>query len=97
MYKYVYILIRFLFRQSLDISLNYVGDERGECGKGPLLTLDLAFTRYSFTSKLSCTNHPSFHSPRPPALPTLMQYYCTHIGRYMTPLPTSRSYAIHHT
>jgi len=56
----------------------------------------LAFTRYSFTSLL-CTNQPSFPSPRPPALPTLVQYYCTMIGQYETPLPTSHVYAIHHT
>jgi len=28
---------------------------------------ELAFTRYSFTSRQSCTDQPSFHSPRPPA------------------------------
>ena len=50
----------------------------------------LAFIRYSFTSRLLCINHPCFHSPRPPAFPTLMQYYCTIIGQYTTPLPTSR-------
>ena len=27
----------------------------------------LAFTRYSFTARLLCTNPPSFYSPRPPA------------------------------
>jgi len=48
-------------------------------------------------SRLLCTNQPSFHSPRPPALPTLLQYYCMIIGQYKTPLPTSRVYAIHHT
>jgi len=36
----------------------------------------LAFTRDLFTSGLLCTNQPSFHSPPPPALPTLVQYYC---------------------
>jgi len=35
--------------------------------------------------------------PRRPALPTLVQYYCTIIGQCTTPLPTSRLYAIHHT
>jgi len=40
---------------------------------------------------------PLFYSPRPPALFTLAQYYCTIIGQYTTPLPTSRLYAIHHT
>jgi len=41
-------------------------------------------------------NH-HFIPPRPPALPTLLQYYCTFIGQYKTPLPTSCLYAIHHT
>ena len=58
----------------------------------------LAFvTRYCFTSRLLCTNQPSFHSPRPPALPTLVQYYCTTIGQYTTSPPNSRVYAIHQT
>jgi len=35
--------------------------------------------------------------PRLPALPTLVQYDCTIIGQYKTPLPTSRLYAVHHT
>ena len=38
-----------------------------------------------------------FHPSRPPALFTLVQYDCTIIGEYTTPLPTSRLYAIHHT
>jgi len=58
---------------------------------------DLPFTRYSFTSRLLRTNQPSLHSSRPPALPTLVQYYSTIIRQYTTPLPTSRLYAIHHT
>jgi len=45
----------------------------------------LSFTRYSFTSRLLCTNQPSVHSPRPPALLTLVQYYCTAIGQNTTP------------
>ena len=57
----------------------------------------LAFTRYSFTSRLSCTNQPSFHPPRLPALPTPVQYDCTIIGQYTTPLLSYRLYAIHHT
>jgi len=47
--------------------------------------------------RLLCTNQPTFHSPRPPTLPTMVQYYCTTIGQYTSPLPTSRLYAIHHT
>ena len=35
--------------------------------------------------------------PRPPALPTLVQFDCTIIGQYTTPLPTSRLYAEYHT
>jgi len=48
-------------------------------------------------SKLLRTNQPSVHSPRPPALPTLVEYYCTIIRQYTTHLPTSRLHAIHHT
>jgi len=58
---------------------------------------DLAFTRYCFTSGLLCTNQPSFHSPRSPALPTWVQYHCATIRQYTTPPPTSRVYAIQHT
>ena len=35
--------------------------------------------------RLLFTNQPSFHSPRPPAFPTLVQYYCTTIGQYTNP------------
>ena len=48
---------------------------------GNVLVLVLAFTRYSFTSRLSCTNEPSFHSPSPPSLPTLLQI---HVHEYWT-------------
>jgi len=56
----------------------------------------LAFTRYSFTSSRLCTSQSSFHSSGPPALPTLLQYYCTAIGQYTTPLrpPFGISYTI---
>ena len=57
----------------------------------------LAFTRDSFTSRLLCTNQQSFHSPRLPALPTLVQYDYTILEQYTTSLPTSCVYAIHHT
>jgi len=43
-----------------------------------------------FTVRLVCTNQPSFYSSRPPALLTLVQYYCTTIGQYTTSPPTSR-------
>ena len=46
---------------------------------------NLAFTRYSFTSRLLCTNPSSLSPPRPPALPTLLKYHCTTIARYTTP------------
>jgi len=45
----------------------------------------LAFTRYYFTSSRLCTRQSSFHSSGAPALPTLLQYYCTAIGQYTTP------------
>ena len=57
----------------------------------------LAFTRYPFTSGLLCANQLSFYPPRPPAWPTLVQYYCTIITQYKIPFPTSRLYAIRHT
>jgi len=62
-----------------------------------LVKANLAYTRYSLTSRLVCTHQLSFPSPRPPALPTLVQYYCTIRGQYTIPLPTSCLYAIHHT
>ena len=40
-----------------------------------------ALTRDSFTSRLLCTNQISVCSPRPPALPTLVQFYRTTIGQ----------------
>ena len=56
----------------------------------------LAVTRYSFTSRRLCTNQSSFHSPRPPALATLLQYKCTTVGQYTSPPPTSLLYAAYH-
>ena len=40
----------------------------------------LAFKTYSFTFRLLCTNQPTSPPPCPPALPTLVQYYCTLIA-----------------
>jgi len=57
----------------------------------------LTFTRYCFTSSRVCTSQSSFQYSGPPALPTLLQYYCTAIGQYTTPPSTSLLYAIHHT
>jgi len=59
-------------------------------------TWALAFTRYCFASSRLCTSQSSFHSPGAPALPTLLQYHCTIIGQYTTPLRTSRLYAFHY-
>ena len=36
------------------------------------------------TLRLLGTNQSSFYSPRPPALPSLLQYYCTSIAQYTT-------------
>jgi len=66
-------------------------------GLTPNLRSWIAFTRYSFTSRLLFTNHPSFHPPRQTSLPTLVQYHCTIIGQYTTPFPNLRLYTIHHT
>jgi len=57
----------------------------------------LAFTRYSFISRLPCTNQRSLYPPRPPVLATLLQYYCTTIEQYTSPPPISLLYAMHHT
>jgi len=58
----------------------------------------LAFTRWCLTSSRVCTNQSFFHSSGPPALPTVLQYYCTTIAQYTTPpSPTPLFYAIHHT
>jgi len=45
----------------------------------------LAFTRYWFTLKLLFGSQSSFYLPRPPALPALLQYYCTSIAQETTP------------
>jgi len=73
----------------------YRGGEGG--GRGSPASSKLAFTRYSFTSRPLCTNQPSFHSPRPPALPILVQYYCTIIWTVYDSPPDFRLHAIHHT
>ena len=80
-----------------QIRIGYTRGGGGVSGSSSPAQWGLAFTRYSFTSRLLCTNRFIYHSPRPPALPTLVQYYCTTIGQYTTPLPTSRLYTIHHT
>jgi len=57
----------------------------------------LGFTRYSFTSRLLCTNQSSFYCHPPLAMPTLLQYCCTTVAQDTTPPPTPLSYAIHYT
>jgi len=59
---------------------------------------ELAFTRYSFSSKLLCTGEPSLSCPSLSALPTLLQYYCaTFAVNPSMPPPTLPLCAIHHT
>jgi len=48
-------------------------------------------------SSCLCTSQSFFHSSGAPALPTLLQYYCTVIGQHTTSLSTSLWYATHHT
>jgi len=54
----------------------------------------LACTRYCFNSRLLSTNQSSVHCPLPPALPAVLQYYCTSIARYTT-LPTEPPFSCH--
>jgi len=56
----------------------------------------LAFTRYCFTLRLLCINQASSHCPLPPALPALLQYYCTSIAQY-TMHPRPLVYVMHYT
>jgi len=108
----VYICVYIWFRYCCSIAKHNpaphgIMSEHGGrvCGRVPggapngiaVVLLNVAFTRDSFTSRLLCTNQPSFYSSRPPAWPTLVQYYCTSMTRYKTPLPTSRLYAIRRT
>ena len=74
----------------------YMDFVRSEGTLFPMLR-PLACTRYSFTSRILCTNQSSLHSPRPPALPTLLQYDCMTVAQYTTLPATSLLYAIHHT
>ena len=57
----------------------------------------MAFARYSFTSKLLCAFESCLSCPSLSAVPTLMQYDCTHFVQYTTPLRLSRCmpYTIH--
>jgi len=58
---------------------------------------NLSVTRYSlFGCCCARINHLFPPPPRPPELPTLVQYVCTIIGQYTTPPPTARVYNIHH-
>ena len=58
------------------IGFNRIGETAAET---------LACTRYCFTSSRLCTSQSSFHSSGAPALPTLLQHYCTAIGQHTTP------------
>jgi len=65
--------------------------------RSPMDILRLAFTRYSFTSRLLCTNQSSFHCP-PPNMHC--PYYCNtsvRLSRNIRPTRTFLLYAIHHT
>jgi len=57
----------------------------------------LAFTRYSFASRLLCTNQSHRFIAPPPASAHTIGYHCTIITQYKIPFPTSRLYAIRHT
>ena len=57
----------------------------------------LAFTRYSFTIRLLCTNQSSMHCLPPLALPMIVHLYCTSIAQYTTPHDPPLAYAIHYT
>ena len=75
----------------LDLSFESRGDHLRRHHADTAAWLDdlgrsLAFTRYCFTYTRLCTSQSSFHSSGAPALPTLLQYYCTAIGQYTTPL-----------
>jgi len=60
--------------------------EPGAADETPTLLLRrLAFTRYSFTMRLLCTNQSSLYCFRPPALLTLLRYYCPATAQYTTP------------
>jgi len=61
-----------------------------------ILQGSLAFTRYCFTLHLLCGRQSSFSCRLPPALPALLQYYCTYVARYDAP-PAPPVYAIHYT
>ena len=66
-----------------------------------LLSVDrtLAFTRYSFASRLLCTNQPSLSCPPSPlAFPTRLQHSCNTLAQSSTPLRllVVMSYIVHY-
>jgi len=87
-YLYAYIYTN-IYRVNLTLSADAA--EAPDAGSA---TCNLAFTRYSFTSRLFCTNQPSVHSPRPLALPTLVQCYCTIFGQ-CTNSPSNFPFVLH--
>jgi len=66
-------------------------------GNNPLRIRHLACARDCFNSRRACTNQSSLHSSGPPALPTLLQYYCMPIWQYTARQPTPLVYAIDYT
>ena len=93
-YVYMYIYIQYIYiyiGSPYSIQWTPPGITTALCapsGIGDHDDLSLAFTRYAFTSRVLCTNQRSFSPPRPPALFTLVQYYCAIGGQYTTPLAT---------
>ena len=55
-------------------------------GSLDLRALEVCLYKILFTSRLLCTNQSSFDCPLPPALPAVLQYYCTSIAQYATTL-----------
>jgi len=96
-YIYIYILIKYYcyyYYYYSQFAVACLRRRRSDCvrsGIGPYKILVYLEAVVHESSILACP------PPRPPALPTLVQYYCTMIGQYTTPLPTSRVYAIHLT
>jgi len=54
--------------------------------RGSESAYQLAFTRFFFSFEASVHECNMLRYPRPPALATLLHYYCTAIAQYTTPL-----------
>jgi len=74
-----------------------VGGRRRSVRPPPSARRRLPDTRYAFTSRLLCTNQPSFYCPsrlhRPHGCNTIAIHYCAIVD----PLPSPRFHAVHHT